>query len=256
MAAMGARFLDASGHDLPPGGADLARLEQIDLTQFHRPDPAVEIVVACDVTNPLLGPNGASAIYGPQKGASEEDIRVLDSALARYADVVARDLGKEVRETPGAGAAGGLGAGLMAFLDAKLQPGIEIVLDAIRFREHLAGADLVLSGEGRIDAQTAFGKTIAGISRACAQAGIPVIAIGGSLGADLPPLDTIGLAAAWDILPRPMSLADAMKQARPLLEHTAEQVARTLRAGSRLGRVREEPGLQPRSAVTKSTGVD
>src|SRR5213075_326049 len=137
-------------------------------------------------------------------------------------DVLARDLGKDVRENPGAGAAGGLGAGLMAFLDAKLLPGIEIVLTAIRFREHLQGTDLVLSGEGRIDAQTAFGKTIAGISRVCAEAHIPVIAIGGSLGEDLPPLDTIGLAAAWGITPRPMSLADAMAQARPLLEYTAE----------------------------------
>lgn len=234
MAALGARFLDANGQELPPGGADLARLDRIDLSQFHRPDPRMEIVVACDVTNPLLGPNGASAIYGPQKGATEADILVLDAALARYADVMARDLGRDVREIPGAGAAGGLGAGLMAFLDAKLQPGIEIVLNAIRFREHLQGADLVLSGEGRIDAQTAFGKTIAGISRACAEVVVPVIAIGGSLGADLPPLDTIGLAAAWGITPRPMALADAMAQARPLLESTAEQVARTLKTGSRL----------------------
>jgi glycerate kinase len=234
MAALGARFLDANGQELPPGGADLARLEHIDLTQFQRPQSDVEIVVACDVTNPLLGPNGASAVYGPQKGASAEDICVLDTALARYADVVARDLGKDVRNIPGAGAAGGLGAGLMAFLDAKLLPGIEIVLNAIRFREHLLGADLVLSGEGRIDAQTAFGKTIAGISRVCAEARIPVIAIGGSLGEDLPPLDSIGLAAAWGITPRPMCLSDAMAQARPLLEYTAEQVARTLATGLRL----------------------
>jgi glycerate kinase len=231
MTALGARFLDANGQELPPGGADLARLEHIDLTQFHRPRPDIEIVVACDVTNPLLGVNGASAIYGPQKGASEEDIRVLDAALARYADVVARDLGRDVRDIPGAGAAGGLGAGLMAFLDAKLQSGIAIVLEAIRFREHLHGADLVLTGEGRIDAQTAFGKTIAGISRASAEIRVPVIAIGGSLSEDLPPLDTLGLAAAWGITPRPMALAEAMAQARTLLEGTAEQVARTLAIG-------------------------
>src|SRR5207247_1573758 len=155
-------------------------LDRVDLTRFRRPAPGVEIVVACDVTNPLMGPNGASAIYGPQKGATEEDIRLLDAALGRYADVIARDLGRDVREMPGAGAAGGLGAGLVAFLDAKLQRGIEIVLDAIRFREHLQGADLVLTGEGRIDAQTAFGKTIAGISRASAESGVPVLAIGGS----------------------------------------------------------------------------
>jgi glycerate 2-kinase len=238
MAALGARFLDANGQELPPGGADLARLEHIDLTQFHRPHPDIEIVVACDVTNPLLGADGASAIYGPQKGASEEDIRVLDAALARYAEVVARDLGKEVRNIPGAGAAGGLGAGLMAFLDAKLQSGIEIVLDAMRFREHLRHADLVLTGEGRIDAQTAFGKTIAGISRVSAEAQVPVIAIGGSLCEDLPPLDTIGLAAAWGITPRPMSLAEAMAQARALLDSTAEQVARTLAVGVSLSEKR------------------
>jgi glycerate kinase len=235
MTALGARFLDASGNELPPGGAALARLDQIDLTQFQGSRAGVEVIVACDVTNPLLGPEGASAVYGPQKGATEADIRALDAALTRYADVVARDLGRDVRDVPGAGAAGGLGAALMAFLNARLQPGIDLVLDAIQFRKHLDGADLVLSGEGRIDAQTAFGKTIAGISRAATAAGVPVLAIGGSLGADLPPLDAIGLAAAWAITPRPMPLADAMAQARPLLESTAEQVARTLALGRAMG---------------------
>src|SRR5437868_6258960 len=155
--AFGYRFLSRDGNELPEGGAALARLARIDgQTDPRLVRPAVE--VACDVTNPLLGPLGASAIYGPQKGATPDIVRELDDALARYADVLERFVGRPVRDVPGAGAAGGLGAGLLAFLDARLVSGAQLVLTAVDFASRLKGAALVITGEGRIDRQSGFGK--------------------------------------------------------------------------------------------------
>jgi len=182
--ALGARFLDAHGRVLPNGacGETLAQIARIDLSRFDPRIAATDILVACDVDNPLCGPRGAAAVYGPQKGATPEIVRQLDEGLAHFADVIARDLGKDVRNVPGAGAAGGLGAGLLAFCGAAIRPGVEIVIDAVRLRERLIGADLLITGEGRLDRQSMMGKLIAGVGRAARAAGVPVVALVGSVG--------------------------------------------------------------------------
>src|SRR5262249_10251637 len=158
----------------------------------HRPPEGTEIVIASDVTNPLCGATGASAVYGPQKGADPAAVAELDAALERWAAVVARDVGVAVRGPPGAGAGGGRGAALLAFLGARMMRGVELVLDAVGFDRCLEGADLALTGEGKIDAQTAFGKTIAGVGARCKRHGVPTLAFAGWLGDDLPDLEAIG----------------------------------------------------------------
>ena len=180
--ALGFRLLDARGDDLPPGGAALARLARIDASGVDPGWRKVRVRVACDVTNPLCGPEGATAVYGPQKGATPEMIDELDRALAHFADVVARDLRKEVRDVPGAGAAGGTGAGLLAFLDAELVRGAPLIVEASGLDRALPGARLVVTGEGRVDRQTAYGKGPSEVMRRAGAAGVPVVLIAGSLG--------------------------------------------------------------------------
>ena len=180
--ALGYRLLDARGRDLPRGGEALARLGRIDTSGF---DPAwrkVAVEVACDVTNPLTGPHGASAVYGPQKGADPAAVRELNAALAHLAYVIKRDLGKDVAGVPGAGAAGGTGAGLIAFLDASLVPGGPLVVDAAGFDRALKGADLVITGEGRVDEQSAYGKAPGEVAKRARAAGVPVLLIAGGKG--------------------------------------------------------------------------
>ena len=226
MAALGARFLDSDGRDLPPGGAALAELDRIDMSGFRFPLDRVRVEVACDVTNPLTGPLGASAVFGPQKGATPEMVQQLDGALARFAEVVKRDLGKDVADMPGAGAAGGLGAGLAAFLNASLRSGIDMVLDAARFDEALADAGLVITGEGRIDEQTAYGKTVGGVLKRASKRGVPVVAVAGSVTGDLRPLYDAGLTAAFSLACGPMTADYAMKHADELLTALAANVIR------------------------------
>ncbi len=229
--ALGVRFLDAGGQSLPAplGGADLARLARIEAADLPTLFAGVEIVIASDVTNLLLGPIGASAVYGPQKGADAATVAELDAALTNYAAVLRRDLGKDVSGLPGAGAAGGMGAGLMAFLDARMQSGIDLVLDAARFEAQAAGADWLLTGEGRIDAQTLHGKTIMGVLGRCRPLGIPVVAFGGAVddGAG-EPLAAAGLRVAFPIISGPMSLEDAMRDAGALLTQAVVRVVRLL----------------------------
>ena len=179
--ALGAKLLDSRGQDLPPGGAALKNLARIDMSSFHPKIAASRFTVACDVVNPLCGPNGASHIYGPQKGATPADVEILDAALAHFAEIIRRDLGRDVKDVPGAGAAGGLGAGCLAFLNATLKPGIELVLDAIAFDQALEGASLVLTGEGYLDEQTLMGKACAGVASRAAKAGVSCVAIGGGI---------------------------------------------------------------------------
>ncbi len=179
--ALGARLLDANGHDLPPGGAALNRLSRIDVSGIDQRLANLRVTVACDVQNPLCGPTGASIVFGPQKGASSDDIEKLDIALGHYAAIIERDVGANVLHEPGAGAAGGLGAGLLAFLHAKLEPGIDLLLDAIDFDSMLNDAALVLTGEGRLDAQTLMGKAPLGVARRAAHKNIPCIAVGGDI---------------------------------------------------------------------------
>ncbi|MCL5102675.1 MAG: glycerate kinase [Armatimonadetes bacterium] len=228
MAALGARFLDMDGNELSPGGAAFADLARIDISGFEFPVDKVAVEVACDVTNPLCGPQGASAIFGPQKGATPEMVTQLDAALVNYSEVIKRDLGKDVAEMPGAGAAGGLGAGLAAFLNARLRSGIDMVLDAAKFDEALAGADLVITGEGRIDEQTAYGKTIGGVLKRTSRLGVPVVAIAGSVSGDIRTLFDMGLTAAFSIVPGPVSLDYAMEHAGELIEAVSANVTRII----------------------------
>jgi glycerate kinase len=180
--ALGVLLLDAEGRELPPGGSALSRLDRIDASGLDARLAETAVVGATDVRNPLLGPEGASAVYGRQKGASPEVARELDAALARYAEVIERYVGVSVADVPGAGAAGGLGAGLIAFLRAEIRPGIEIVAEVVRLRERIRRADVVITGEGRLDGQTRYGKTVAGVARIAKEEGVQVIAVPGSLG--------------------------------------------------------------------------
>jgi glycerate 2-kinase len=193
--ALGYRLLDAAGHDLARGGAALARLDRIDTAGFDAGWLAMSVMVACDVTNPLTGPQGASAVYGPQKGAGEAAVRELDAALEHFALVIERDLGKRVAEVPGAGAAGGAGAGLMAFLGATLVPGAPLVVTASGFDEKIHGADLVITGEGRVDSQTAYGKAPGEVAKRAQAARIPVLLIAGSKAPGWEALSDLGVTA-------------------------------------------------------------
>lgn len=233
MAALGVRFLDANGNELPPGGAALANLHRVDMSSFDFPLDRITVEVACDVANPLTGPEGASAVFGPQKGATLEMVERLDKALAHFAEVIRRDLRQDISELSGAGAAGGLGGGLAAFLRAKLRSGIDMVLDAVHFDEAIAGANLVITGEGRIDEQTAYGKTIGGVLRRASRAGVPVVALAGSYSGDLRALYDAGLAAVFSIAPGPVSIQYAMEHAAELLVNTSANVARLLFAIAR-----------------------
>ena len=179
---LGARFLDATGNELPPGGAALANLHRIDFTDFEPRLVETRFVLASDVDNPLLGPQGAAAVFGPQKGATPQDVDLLDTALARFVEVLAREIGfraERAAEAPGAGAAGGVGYAAIAVLAATRRPGIDVVLEFTQLAHRLAGADLVITGEGSLDEQSLLGKTPMGVARAAAAAGIPVVAVCG-----------------------------------------------------------------------------
>lgn len=228
--ALGGRLLDASGKELEKGGGALHRLARIDLSGWSLPKE-VQVMVACDVNNPLCGEEGASAIYGPQKGATSSDIAFLDTALAHYAEVLRNDLGVTVAERAGAGAAGGLGAGLMAFCSADVRSGIDLVMEVTGFEEALQGASLVLTGEGRIDGQTGRGKVIAGVAK-CAQVhSIPVIAIAGSIEAGAEEtLREIGLTATFSLLESPCTIEEAMQNATDLMERAVTRILHTIGA--------------------------
>ncbi|HEY3281371.1 MAG TPA: glycerate kinase [Armatimonadota bacterium] len=231
--ALGARLLDEGGGDLPPGGAALARLARIDRIGWRWPNPGPEVVAAADVTNPLCGPEGASAVFGPQKGATPLMVEELDGALARWAEVCALELGRDWSQAPGAGAAGGLGFALMAFLGARLVPGVRLLREVAGLDARAARADLVITGEGRLDAQTAYGKTIAGVCEAARGAGTPVVALCGSIKSDSAELRGLGLAAALSIAAGPASLNCMVQDAAILLARAAEEATRLLLLGRR-----------------------
>lgn len=232
--ALGVRLLDAAGRDLEPGGAALARLHTVDVSGLHPLVRDMTILVACDVTNPLCGPIGASAVYGPQKGATPEMVAELDAALEHYAAVLACQLGTKVRDVPGAGAAGGLGAGLLAFLQASLRRGVEIVVDVVGLEEAMKSADLVITGEGGIDSQTAFGKAPAGVAEVAKRYNKPVIALAGSVSDDASKLHDHGFHAVFSLVRRPMSLEEAIERASELLQDAAEEIMRAIMVGANL----------------------
>lgn len=233
--ALGAKFLDASGADLPPGGAALADLASIDLSGLDPRLVKTEILVACDVDNPLCGPRGASAVFGPQKGADAAKVAQLDAALGHYARIAAKATNRpRVADTAGAGAAGGLGAGFLYFTNAILMPGVSLVLNATNFDERVKKADMVFTGEGRTDFQTVFGKAPVGVAEAAKKHGKPVICIAGSLGDGANDVYGHGIDVLGSITPGPMSLDDCMKNGAALLADTAERICRALKTGKML----------------------
>ncbi|MBM3941458.1 MAG: glycerate kinase [SAR202 cluster bacterium] len=228
-AALGVKFLDARGHPLANGGAALARLARIDLSERHPGLDKAEVIGATDVTNPLCGPTGASAVYGPQKGASPEVVAELDAALANFAQVVERDTGLPVLERPRAGAAGGLGAGLLAFAGAELRSGIDMVCDVINFDQHLPGASLVITGEGRADHSSIFDKAPVGVARRANALGVPTILLAGSLGTGYEELYQHGIAGIMCIADRPMTYEQSLARAEELLAGAAERALRLMK---------------------------
>ena len=233
--ALGARFLDSQGKPLPKGGAALARLARIDISRINPRLRDLTIIGATDVTNPLCGPSGASAIYGPQKGATPEIVAELDSALANFARVAHRDIGIDFlnEDHPGAGAAGGLGAGLMAFANCRLQSGIDLVCEVLKFDENVRDADLVLTGEGRADLSSIYDKAPVGVARKAAPYGVPTVILAGSLGDGYTELYEHGIAAIVCIADRPMSFERSLARTEEMLEGAADRTVRLLQMGTK-----------------------
>jgi len=247
--ALGVGLLDGDGHPIGPGGAELARLGRIDLAGLDPRLQDSEFQIACDVSNPLTGPRGASAIFGPQKGATPEMVEQLDANLAHYADIIARDAGEhrgrhqgDQRDMPGAGAGGGIALAMVVFLRGRLRPGIEIVTEAVRLDAAVRGADLVITGEGRIDGQTVNGKTPMGVARVAAAHGVPVIGIGGGLAADAGAVHAHGIDAVFAAVSRPCTVAEALAAGEQNLRTAARNIAAALRLGARIAAAEPSTG--------------
>lgn len=232
--ALGVRLLDAAGDELPYGGAALANLNAIDMSGLDSRIGECEILVACDVNNPLTGPTGASAIYGPQKGATPQMVAQLDAVLSHFARIVKRDIGVDIDETPGSGAAGGLGGGLIAFTNAHLRAGVDIVLGTVRLDDYLPGADLVITGEGSTDHSTIYNKAPVGVAEHAKRFGIPVVDISGSLGLGYRDVHKHGIDAAAAITLGPMTLEDASARAAELIADATEEMMRFMKVGGQV----------------------
>lgn len=226
--ALGAKLLDANGEDIGLGAKGLGKLKSIDLYNFHEDIKDCNFVVACDVDNPLVGKRGASYVFGPQKGADEHMVKILDANLENFGKVVEDTLGISLLQYPGAGAAGGMGAALLAFLDAVLERGIDIVIEATQLERKIMDSNLVITGEGKIDDQTQFGKTPYGIATLAKKYNKPVIAIAGGIGEDASVLYEKGIDSIFSIVNKPMTLEEAMVHGESLLEDTAERIIRAL----------------------------
>ncbi|WP_305460320.1 glycerate kinase [Photobacterium leiognathi] len=223
--ALGVRFLDENNKPIHYSGGALDRLHRIDISNIDPRLISVKLEVACDVDNPLCGEKGASQVFGPQKGATPEMVARLDNNLAHYAEIIKHDLGKDVKDMAGAGAVGGMGAALLGLFNAQLRPGIEIVMDAVNLSEVVQDADLVITGEGRIDSQTIHGKTPIGVARTAKRFNKPVIGIAGSLSYDCNVVHEHGIDAVFSVVPRSVSLAEALVEAAINVELTARNVA-------------------------------
>jgi glycerate kinase len=234
--ALGVRLLDAAANDIGPGGAALAALDRIDVAGLDARVREAEFRIACDVDNPLVGPRGASYVFGPQKGATPTMVAQLDAALAHYADIIRRDTGQDIAQLPGAGAGGGIAAAMVVFLHGQLRPGIEIVTEAVKLDAFVRDADLVVTGEGRIDGQTVNGKTPMGVARVARRHHRPVVAIGGSLAADADAVHAHGIDVVVAAVARPCSVADALAAAEDNLRRAARNLAAALALGARLHR--------------------
>jgi glycerate kinase len=231
--ALGVRLLDAAGNDIGAGGGALQTLHSIDASAMDPRLVETQFEIACDVDNPLTGEYGASAVFGPQKGADAQMVQQLDACLGRFAEVVLTCHGKDIDATPGAGAAGGLGGAFLAFTRARLKSGIDIVLDAVEIDRHLEGTDLVITGEGRIDSQTVRGKTPVGVSKRAQRAGVPVIALAGAVSEDSDLVHEYGIDALFSIVPGVVSLPQALEDAADNLYRTARNIAATWQLAQR-----------------------
>ncbi len=229
--ALGVRFLDDSGQTVRPVGGELARIRRIDLSGLDPRLANVRVEAVCDVDNPLTGPTGAARVYGPQKGATPEQVQELDAGLANLAEVIRKDLGLHVSKLPGAGAAGGVGAGLYAFAGAKLRRGVDLILDLVELDEKLEGATMVFTGEGQIDSQTAHGKAPAGVGAAAMKRGIPCFAIAGSVGEGVDTLRDVGINAVFSLCTGPISLQQAMADGERLISDVTKQALQCFLAG-------------------------
>ena len=228
MKAFGAQFLDQSGAPLAPDVRALLQLARIDLRHLDSRLGKTEIVVACDVDNPLCGENGAARVFGPQKGATEEDIAVLDQALARYGDVLSNNKGRNIAVEPGAGAAGGLGAAFIGLIDAVLKPGVDLVIGIVELTKSLVDADLVITGEGRIDSQTIHGKTLVGVAKIAKSHNLPVICIAGSVedGQDI--IHQLGIDEIYSVIEGDYDLTEALIESGHKLTLAAQKIAKSL----------------------------
>jgi glycerate kinase len=231
--ALGARLLDPAGEELPPGGAALSSLDRIELSDFDPRLDASEFQILSDVTSALLGPNGASAIFGPQKGANDAAVAELDASLSTWAQVVASTTGRDVAATPGSGAAGGLGSAFLAFFHTEMRRGVDVVMAATHLADKIAGADYVLTGEGSIDAQTASGKTLLGVAEVASRLGVPVIAFAGRVGDGAETLYARGFSAIVPIVQGVSDLPRALSEGPANLERAVATTCRVLATGDR-----------------------
>lgn len=229
--ALGVKLLDEDGNDIPYGGGNLYKLKKVDISSIDKRVYESSFIAASDVVNPLCGENGASAVYGPQKGATKEMVKILDNNLRHYASVVKETLGKDFKDVPGAGAAGGLGFSLIAFLNAKIRSGIDIVMEASNIDEKIKLCDIVITGEGNTDFQTAFGKAPAGIARIAKKYGKPVLILSGGLGKNYKDLYDVGVTSMFSIVDKPMTLQEAMINAKKLISDRAEDIIRLFVSG-------------------------
>lgn len=229
--ALGGKFINKQGKSIGEGGAALADLYRIDLSDLDQRILNCEIISACDVSNPFCGPNGASMVFGAQKGGSPQDLQQLDKNLLHYASVIQSDLGKDIKNVEGTGAAGGTGIGLLTFLDAELKPGIDLIMDELQMEKHTKEADIVITGEGQIDQQTLNGKTITGVAKMAKKHEIPVIAIAGKADRDIDELYNIGITAVFSIVNQPLSLQKSIKSTDQLIQSCVENIFRLLDSG-------------------------
>ena len=229
-AAMGTRFLDAAGEAFIPVGGTLSKIARIDITETKRLLSGAEVVAMCDIDNPMFGPRGAAYIFAPQKGADVEMVRLLDAQLVSLDDTLSRELGAKVATLPGAGAAGAMGAGAAAFFGASLNPGIETVLDTVRFEERVVGVDFVITGEGKLDSQSLRGKVVIGVARRAKRLGVPVFAVVGDVGEDIDEIYREGVSAVFSINHLAIPVSEAKKRSAFDYRLTIENFFRALRA--------------------------
>ena len=228
--ALGGKFINDKGASIDEGGGALVALSQIDITELDKRVLKCEIIGACDVSNPLTGSQGASLVFGGQKGGSIAELELLDKNLLHYASVIKSDLGKDVKEVEGTGAAGGLGGALLAFFDAKLMRGIDLIMDTLQLETHIKNADLVITGEGKIDRQTLYGKTITGVAKVGQKHGVPVIAIAGVIGTDIDEIYKLGVTSIFSIVNGPMTLQECLVNADYLIQSCVMSIFRVIKS--------------------------